>query len=164
MSRARGFSLFELAVALALIAILAALLLERMTYYQEQAEKVNMEQVAMDIRSSVNLRVAELVLENRFAELDALAQQNPLDLLHRKPQNYLGVLSDPAPEAVAPGNWYFDKQTKEVVYCADLGRFFAPDTQGRKCASWHVALVRGTKEQGPPQWARLQLVRPYQWF
>lgn len=164
MSRARGFSLFELAIAFALIAILAGLLLERMTYYQERAEKANMEQVAMDIRSSVNLRVAELVLENRFAELDALAAQNPLDLLHRKPQNYLGVLSHPAQEGMAPGNWYFDKEKKEVVYCADLGRFFTPDVHGRKCAFWHVALVRGAKEGAPPQWARFELEAPYQWF
>jgi general secretion pathway protein G len=164
VSRARGFSLFELAVAFALIAILAGLLLERMTYYQERAEKANMEQVAMDVRSSVNLRVAELVLENRFAQLEALAAQNPLDLLLRKPQNYLGVLSNPAPEGVAPGKWYFDKEKKEVVYCADLGRFFTPDARGRKCAFWHIALVPGSTEGAPPQWARFKLVAPYQWF
>jgi general secretion pathway protein G len=164
VSRARGFSLFELAIAFALIAILAGVLLERMTYYQEYAEKANMEQVAMDVRSSVNLRVAELVLENRFAELDTLAAQNPLDLLLRKPQNYLGVLSSPTPDAVAAGNWYFDKEKKEVVYCADLGRFFVPDSHGRKCASWRVVLIRGVTRQGPPQWARLELAAPYEWF
>ena len=140
------------------------MLLERAVYYQELAEKASMEQVAMDVRSSVNLRVAELVLENRFTELDTLVSQNPMELLVRKPQNYLGVLNDPLPERITPGNWYFDSKSKELVYYADLGRYLAPDERGQKRAAWHVALVPGTKEPPVPQWARFELVRPYRWF
>ena len=162
--RARGFSLFELAIAVALIGILAGVLLERMVYYQELAEKAAMEQVAMDVRSSVNLRVAELVLENRFRDLNALVLQNPLDLLARKPQNYLGVLDESAPECVAQGGWYFDSKSKEVVYCPDLGRYFTPDERGQKRAAWRIVLVPGAKGAEAPQWARFELVKPYRWF
>src|SRR5689334_22551820 len=98
----RGFSLVELAVVVALIAVLAGLLLDRTLYYQEVAEKASMEQVAAVLRSSVNLRAAELALENRFAELDALVLKNPFDLLVRKPQNYLGVLDPAPPDGAAP--------------------------------------------------------------
>ncbi|HEX2678118.1 MAG TPA: type II secretion system protein, partial [Polyangiales bacterium] len=84
MQQPRGFSLVELAITLGLIAVLAGTLLERMVYYQERAEKASMEQVAADLRSSVNLRAAELVLENRFAELDALVLKNPFELLVQK--------------------------------------------------------------------------------
>src|SRR5262249_52746526 len=149
LRRTRGFSLVELAVALALIAVLVGVLLERTLYYQEIAEKASMEQVAADLRSSVNLRAAELILENRFAELDALVLKNPFDLLVRKPQNYLGVLEGAPPEGAAPGNWYFDKRSKEVVYCVDLGRNFVPDGRGLKQAAWHVVLVRGTDKPVP---------------
>lgn len=164
MSRTRGFSLFELAVAIALIAIFAGVLLERAVYYRELAEKSNMEQVALDVRSSVNLRVAELVLENRFAELHSLALQNPFDLLVQKPHNYLGVLEDPLPERAIPGNWYFDSKSKEVVYCPDLGRYFALDEGGKKRVAWRIVLVPGAKGSIPAQWARFELVKPYRWF
>jgi prepilin-type N-terminal cleavage/methylation domain-containing protein len=155
----RGFSLIELVVALVLVSIFAGVLLERTVYYQELAEKASMEQVAADLRSSVNLRAAELALENRFTELDALALQNPFDLLVRKPQNYLGVLEQPT----ASAGWYFDKRAKEVVYFVDLGRYFTPDENGLKRIAWRVTAVSGDKP-GQPQWARFELVKPYRWF
>lgn len=158
-----GFSLLELVVALTLMAVLVGVFLDRALYYRERAEKASMEQVAQDLRSSVNLRVAELALENRFAELAGLPAQNPMDLLARKPQNYLGVLDAPAMQEVVTGNWYFDKTSKEVVYFVDLGDNFSPDETGRKRVAWHIVLVTGGA-QGQPQWARFELVRPYRWF
>lgn len=148
-----------------LISVIVGVFLDRVVYYQEAAEKASMEQVALDLRSSVNLRVAELVLENRFSELHALAAANPMDLLVQKPQNYLGVLKRPTAGKVAPGNWYFDDVSKEVVYCVDLGRYFSADPQGRKCPAWRVGLVLGADgKMEPPQWARFELVAPYRWF
>ena len=164
MRRRRAFSLIEFAVVVALIAVFAGVLLERTVYYQEVAEKASMEQVAADLRSSVNLRVAELVLENRFTELDALLLKNPFDLLARKPQNYLGVLEAPSREKAPQGNWYFDNKAKEVVYCIDLGRYFSPDEQGMKRVAWRIVGVPGNGKLPGPQWARLELARPYQWF
>src|SRR5882672_459248 len=107
MARTRGFSLLELVVSLTLVAVLVGVFLDRALYYREQAEKSAMEQVAQDLRSSVNLRVAELALDNRFAELAQLPQQNPMDLLARKPQNYRGVLVGTGEQEVVTGNWYF---------------------------------------------------------
>ena len=164
MNRPRGFSLIELVVSLTLVAVLVGVFLERALYYRELAEKSAMEQVALDLRSSVNLRVAELVLESRFAELVPLAAQNPMDLLEGKPRNYLGVLQDAAGEVAIPGNWYFDKNSKEVVYYVDSGRYFAPDDQGRMRVAWRVKLVQGEGGAAAPQWARLELVQPYRWF
>ena len=164
MNRRRGFSLLELVVSLTLVAVLVGVFLERALYYRELAEKSAMEQVALDLRSSVNLRVAELVLENRFAELPALAARNPMDLLAGKPQNYRGLLPAAGTQEIAPGNWYFDNTSKEVVYYVDSGRFFAPDEQGRMRVAWRVKLVAGTSGAAAPQWARLELAQPYRWF
>lgn len=149
---------------LLLVAVLVGVFLERALYYRELAEKSAMEQVALDLRSSINLRVAELVLESRFAELVPLAGQNPMDLLARKPQNYLGVLQAARVQEVVTGNWYFDNTSKEVVYYVDSGRYFAPDEQGRMRAAWRVKLVQGGGGAAAPQWARLELVQPYRWF
>jgi prepilin-type N-terminal cleavage/methylation domain-containing protein len=161
-ARTRGFSLLELIVSLTLIAVLIGVFLDRALYYREQAEKSAMEQVAQDLRSSVSLRVAELALENRFKELAALAADNPMELLARKPQNYRGVLAGPGVREVVAGGWYFDKTSKEVVYFVDLGENFAPDEKGRKRVAWHIVLVPGA--HGLPQWARFELVQPYRWF
>lgn len=162
--RIRGFSLLELVVSLTLVAVLVGVFLDRALYYREQAEKSAMEQVALDVRSSVNLRVAELALDNRYAEIAALPAQNPMDLLASKPPNYLGVLEGRGAPGAGPGNWYFDKKLKEVVYCVDLGHYFAADERGRSCVSWHVVLVPGAGEASAPQWARFELVKPYRWF
>ncbi len=160
----RGFSLFELVVTLTLAAVLVGVFLDRALYYREQAEKSAMEQVALELRASVNLRVAELILENRFGELAVLPEHNPMDLLGQKPVNYLGVLSGTSGAEIQPGNWYFDKLSKEVVYYVDSGRYFAPDDQGRMRVAWRIVLVQGTGGAAAPQWARLELVRPYRWF
>jgi len=146
------------------MAVLVGVFLDRVLFYREQAEKSAMEQVALDLRSSVNLRVAELILASRFADLIPLASQNPMDLLARKPQNYLGVLAAGKAQEVVTGNWYFDSASKEVVYFVDSGQYFAPDEQGRKRVAWRVRLVEGTSGAAAPQWARLELVRPYRWF
>ena len=164
LDRTGGFSLLELVVSLTLAAVLVGVFLDRALFYREQAEKSAMEQVALDLRSSVNLRVAELVLENRFAELRVLQAQNPMDLLAGKPQNYLGVLKGAGVQEFVPGNWYFDNTSKEVVYYVDSGRYFAPDDQGRMRVAWRVKLAQGVGGAAAPQWARLELVQPYRWF
>ena len=102
--RSAGFSILELVVSLTLVAVLVGVFLDRVLYYREQAEKAAMEQVAQDLRSSVNLRVAELMLENRLQELAALPGKNPMELLERKPQNYLGVLVESRVQEVVTGN------------------------------------------------------------
>ena len=151
-------------VSLTLVAVLVGVFLDRALYYREQAEKSAMEQVALDLRSSVNLKVAELAFDNRFSELAALPSQNPMDLLVQKPQNYRGVQGGAGVQEAVPGSWYFDGISKEVVYYVDSGRYFAPDDQGRMRVAWRVRLVQGTDGAAAPQWARLELVQPYRWF
>ena len=160
----RGFSLIELVVSLTLVAVLVGVFLDRALFYREQAEKSAMEQVALDLRASVNLKVAELVLGNRFGDLAALPDLNPMDFLGQVPANYLGVLPGPAGAEVMAGNWYFDKFSKEVVYYIDSGRYFAPGEKGRMRVAWRVELVQGTDGAAAPKWARLELVQPYRWF
>lgn len=163
MATRRGFSLFELVIALTIISILIGVFLDRALFYKERLEKSRMEEVAMDLRSSVNLRVAELVLENRGAELVELANVNPMDLMVQKPGNYLGVLKQNDSSAPPAPGWYYDNRLKEIVYYVDLGRYFTPDAEGVKRASWRIVLSPGAVGQ-PPQWARLELARPYRWF
>jgi prepilin-type N-terminal cleavage/methylation domain-containing protein len=112
----RGFTLIELAVVVSIVALLAGILLSRGLYYQEQAEKVAIEQTLGTLRSALHLQVAGLLLNGKADEIAHLPDQNPMDWLAEKPKNYVGEYYTPKPGMVAPGNWYFDLQNKNLVY------------------------------------------------
>jgi prepilin-type N-terminal cleavage/methylation domain-containing protein len=59
--RAAGFTLVELAVAIGVIAVAAALLLHRLAYHQEMAEKAAMESVVRAVKTGLQLRLADLI-------------------------------------------------------------------------------------------------------
>ncbi|MBI3229478.1 MAG: prepilin-type N-terminal cleavage/methylation domain-containing protein, partial [Burkholderiales bacterium] len=96
--RAVGFTLIEVAVTVAIIAVLAGLLLDRIMFYRDQAEQVAMQQVIGNLRSALHLQLALLLARNREQELLQLSQQNPMDWLAEKPSNYFGEISNAAPE------------------------------------------------------------------
>jgi prepilin-type N-terminal cleavage/methylation domain-containing protein len=113
-----GFSLLELAAAVAVVAILAGALLDRILYYQEQAEKVAMEQTVGIIRSALHLQFANLVAKGHSKDIPALAEQNPMNWLAEKPKNYAGEFYSIPSEDVVLGHWYFDARQKNLIYFA----------------------------------------------
>jgi general secretion pathway protein G len=114
--RQRGVSRFEFAVAAAILAILAGVLLERLAFYQEQAELVAVQEVAANIRAALQVKVTQAQLPGRAVDLGALAGQNPIALLDRKPANYLGEYFSPDNNELPAGNWYFDRSDKTLIY------------------------------------------------
>jgi prepilin-type N-terminal cleavage/methylation domain-containing protein len=114
--RGRGFTLIELAVVVAVVGILAAALLNRVVFYQEQAEKVAVEQLLGTLRSALHLQIADLLVQGKTAEINRLSDQNPMDWLAEKPSNYIGEYYTPKPGLVPAGNWYFDLHNKNLVY------------------------------------------------
>ena len=117
----RGFTLFELAIAVAIIGILAAALLSRVRLYQEQAERVAMENVVGVLRSALGMKAAQLVAQGRAAEVSKLLTTNPMDLLAQKPANYAGEVYTPQNGKITPGNWYFNRKQLLLVYIARTG-------------------------------------------
>ncbi len=111
-----GFTLLELAVTVAIIAILSTFLLNRIMFYRDQAEEVAMQQVVGNLRSAMHLQLALLLARNREQELLQLAQQNPMDWLAEKPANYLGEIESSQQPDLLKGNWYFDKRDKRLLY------------------------------------------------
>lgn len=123
--RQRGAGYFEFAVVAIIFAILCGVLLQKMQFYQQEAERLAVEQVVTSVRAALASRVTSLYLKGKEAEMTALAQQNPMEWLERRPPNYAGEFdAPPKPGAVPEGYWYFDRSTATLSYLLNKGSFF----------------------------------------
>jgi general secretion pathway protein G len=125
-ARQRGFSKFEFALAAALFAVLVGVAANRLVAYQETLETVAAEQLITNLRGALALRMSQLTAAERRREIDAIADENPIGWLYEKPKNYLGEYYAPDNQKLAPGNWYFDRRDKTLVYLLIRRKSFAP--------------------------------------
>jgi len=112
----QGFKLFEFGVVVTVFAILVTVLLQRLWFYQDQAEQIAVQQVVANVRAALDYRLAQGKLPGNVVDLTILSQQNPLAWLTEKPANYLGEFYAPRDDEVTSGNWYFDRSNKTLVY------------------------------------------------
>ena len=167
----KGFTLIELIIVISIVAVLAGMFLSRVAYYQAQAEKAAMEQMAGALQSALVLRYGALMVRvaANEKELSALAADNPVNWLQQKPRNYAGEYYDPTPGAVGPGNWMFDLKSRDLIYVVDHGDYFIPDKDGKKWIRFHVKLgydqIVGRPESGKEVTATLfEPTEPYHWL
>lgn len=116
--RQQGFSLLELAVVSVVLSVLLAVFLERLTFYQEAAERARFEATLRIFKTALQIRLANLILERRENEAKLLEDENPTHWLSEKPTDYAGNY----PERPEVGAWYFDVATRELVYVVNSGR------------------------------------------
>jgi general secretion pathway protein G len=168
----KGFTLIELIIVISIVAILAGFFLSRIPYYQEQAEKTAMEQVAGALQSALVMRYGALMARGAATgmELSILATDNPVSWLQEKPRNYAGEFFDPTPNAVAPGRWMFDLKSRDLIYVVDHGDYFAPGKDGKKWIRFHVKLeyesTLGGASGGNKELTStlFEPTEPYRWF
>lgn len=162
-----GFTLFELAVVVCIVALLAFIGLDRLLRYQELAEKASMENAASVMRSALGLRFAALYLDGNTGEIDRLAQENPMDWLAERPPNYLGTLWSPALDSLPKGSWYYDKATNLLVYYPDRTTHLRVPESGDPRIRFKVALdfrvAEGGKRRSLDRLG-IEPVKPYRWF
>jgi len=123
-AKQRGASLLEFGVAVAVVGILATILLQRLFYYQGEAERVAVEHTVANVRSALEFKVAQGKLPGGSIDLTILAEQNPLNLLKNKPANYAGEFFQPSDDDVGKGNWCFDRYDKSLIYLLNNGNSF----------------------------------------
>jgi hypothetical protein len=161
-----GASLLELSVAILVICVLSATMLQRLFYVQEYAEKVAMELMISNFRTALRVKVGELLIADRATEIVSLAGANPVDWLAGRPENYLGALNG-ASGAVLEGQWYFDAAKQELVYTADSRRYFSSPTSSEYTVRLKVRPILNVTEgisKGQPVWVRLAVIIDYAWF
>lgn len=116
MPKQRGYSVLEFVVALAVVAILMAVLLNRMAYYQAEAERVSLQATVANLRSALQIRLVASKLPQSTVNLTMLTEENPFTWLKDKPVNYAGEYFSPTDAQIGKGNWCYDRRDKSVVY------------------------------------------------
>lgn len=166
---AAGFTLLELVVVVAVVCVMLSIVLDRLLYHLEMAEKVAMEQMVGIMRSSLHLQTASLIARGREEDLALFADQNPMDWLAEKPRNYDGEVEGFDGELVVSGRWIFDKKTKNLIYVVHNGRHFRTGNNGPKQVVFRVKLILGNTEASRGEKALIQGVvleqaNSYSWF
>lgn len=167
----RGFTLIELIVVIIIVVVMMGLFVDRMLFYQEQAEKAAMEGVVSAIQSALVLQYAQILTRGKPSDLAALVQDNPMDWLQKKPPNYAGEFYDPTPLSVESGNWVFDLKTRDLVYVLRNANYFRPGKDGRKWIRFRVVIKYEISHLPSLRDAPAELtgtlfepVEPYAWF
>lgn len=149
----RGFTLFEFAVSATVLGALAATLLSRSLFYQQEAERVAVQQLVATLRTALQVRVSKVGSKAGAPDAMRLVEENPLDWLARKPDNYLGEFYSPEVEKMPGGNWVFDRRDKTLVYLLSSHKSFNSSTSKLlkfKVESVHLAVKAGAKN-GPAE-------------
>lgn len=166
--RQSGISRLELAVAIAVFAVLAGVLLERLLYVEEYAEMTAMELTVANMRTGLRNRMGDMLIRDQVSEIATLADENPVNWLENRPESYLGEF-DGAPDQDLRGTWYYDRNSHEIVYTANLRRHCAPvgseDCSTRLRAVALPVPPAGTAEgKRTPQWVALVKTSSGTWF
>ncbi|GIZ52426.1 type II secretion system protein [Noviherbaspirillum aridicola] len=167
--RPHGFTRLELAVAVAMICILIAVLLERIVYTIELAEKADMERTVATLRASLYLQAASLIAQGRQHELGLFAEQNPMDWLSGRPENYGGEITELPVGNVAEKRWFYNKITKNLIYVVHNDRHFRGGNNDPKKIVFRVRLVCEKAAPGDGQCesiggVHLEQATTYSWF
>src|ERR1700694_5982383 len=119
-----GFSLLELVVSIALIAVFAGVLLTRLLFYQEWAEKAVMELEATTLKLALQVHIGDLIARNQPLDYAAIARENPMQWLEQPVVGYVGEFGGDVSAELPRGSWYFDRSRAELVYVLNLDRNF----------------------------------------
>jgi len=165
----RGFSLIEFTVVLVIIGVIAAILLDRIKFYQEQAEKAAMEATASVVQAALHLRIAGYIAAGKSAdEIQGLARQNPMEWLARRPDNYAGAFDRIGADELPAGTWYFDLSDGTLVYRVRYGHAFLTENDGPGEVRYRARVEYGRLEKGSSliglRVAEFAPVHPYRWL
>ncbi len=165
--RRRGFTLVELVVVICVVALLFGIALDRLLRYQELGERTAMELNIAAINVALTMKFAALVAAGGGPAIAKEVGANPVDLLARPPQDYLGALYAPEPGSLPRGSWYYDRESGDLVYVPSRTRFLTDPPDAANGLRFRVALVepsrRGDEGLTELRQALIKARQPYRW-
>lgn len=127
--RRTGFTQYELAVVVLVIAITVVVFLQRALFYHEQAVRAQAQQVIDALSSAVRMQISSLRIKGRETEIPGLIAENPMNQLAQKPPNYIGEFYSAPVWAVSNGNWYFNRSNKILQYNYTVVNYFSKSSK-----------------------------------
>ncbi len=124
VSREGGSSYFEFMIAAIVISLLSGLLLHRFVTYQRQVEEAGVQQFVAALRVALQVKRGKLLTTGQDSQVALLADTNPIELLSEKPHNYRGDYFSPDPGELPGGIWFFERNSKTLVYLLNNGKSF----------------------------------------
>jgi general secretion pathway protein G len=154
-------------VVICIVALLFGVALDRLLRYQELGERTAMEQNIAAINVALTMKFAALLASGRPAAIEKEVGANPVDLLARPPENYLGALYAPEPGSIPRGSWYFDRESGDLVYVPSRTRFLTDPPEAPQGLRFRVALVgpsaRADEGLVELRQALIRAKQPYVW-
>ncbi len=161
--RERGFTLLELVVVIAVIALLLTVAIGHLWVLQKEAEATAMEQVLGTLRSALGMKVASDLVNDDIADLRRLTGSNPMRELAQTPKNYLGVFDGVNPASIPGGHWYFDRHSRMLIYRVRNGDYFSGGLGSPARAGFTIRIAQAQHTHGEAVGAMLVAVAPYRW-
>ena len=154
-------------VVICIVALLFGVALDRLMRFQELGERTAMEQNIAAINVALTMKFAALVASGHGQAIAAEAGANPVDLLARAPENYLGALFAPSAEHLPPRSWYFDRASGDLVYMPGRTRYLAEPPDAEMGLRFRVFLTEASprRDEGITELrqALIRPLRPYRW-
>jgi len=117
----RGFTLLELVVVVAAVALLMGVALERMLPLVGRAQRAAFLQVERELQSALLLEAAERITRGEAHTLPEVAAANPMTLLLTPPPNYIGTVNYADEADIPRASWFFDVSAGRLAY--RVGRY-----------------------------------------
>lgn len=154
---------FQSAVYVAIAAVLAAVLLERLLTYAEATEKAGMEVTIARLSSAMSVRLAYHALRGEYQAIEAMQRQSPFAVTGSQAADYLGEFDGIPEDAYGSGEWLYDRQRSELVYLPNLKRYLANSAGAREAGAirFHVELAQA--RQPTYTGVTIKPVAPYDW-
>lgn len=151
MRNHNGFTLLELIVVVAVVAILASVALPRFYRMTLRAEALSTQGMIGQLRSALSLQMARGLYQGDDLAAwahDGLQALYPMhDLLLEQPENYLGIVED----SNQCGSWYDDKKTHELVYVVRNDEIVNGIDSSPKKVRWHISVIYDERQSQQKQ-------------
>lgn len=162
--RQRGFTLIELTIVVCIVAVLFGVALDRLLRYQELGERAALQQNLAAINVALTLKFAAYLTGGRPQAIEGELGKNPIDLLVRPPENYLGELSAPDASKLPRPSWYFDRATSDLVYLPLRQGHLTTKSGQVDALRFRIYLTEASSALGDPKELRQPFVGPTEPF
>lgn len=162
--RRSGFTLIELIIVICVVAVTFGVALDRLLRYQEMGERAAVEQNIAAINTALTMKFAAYVTGGKADAVKAEAGGNPVLLLARPPQNYLGELYAPDSSLLDRQSWYFDRQSREFVYLPQRRRFLSAEGGAPEKLRFRIFVSEPKAEPGQPRELPMPFIAPVEPF